>query len=102
MTSLNSSEKPSSKPQVCAIDIGTSGVRAMLLHYEIPTAGRHIVGGVFAAGGQTCVAGSRVLVHGSVYDEVLQRVADRARAGQPRSTPRPECDPPTARTACGC
>lgn len=28
MTSLNSSERPSSKPQVCAIDVGTSGVRA--------------------------------------------------------------------------
>ena len=30
MTSLSSSERPSSKPQVCAIDIGTSGVRAAL------------------------------------------------------------------------
>ncbi len=30
MTSLSSSERPSSKPQVCAIDIGTSGVRATL------------------------------------------------------------------------
>jgi gluconokinase len=30
VTSLSSSERPSSKPQVCAIDIGTSGVRAAL------------------------------------------------------------------------
>ena len=30
MTSLSSSERPSSKPQICAIDIGTSGVRAAL------------------------------------------------------------------------
>ena len=30
MTSLSSSERPSSKPQVCAIDIGTSGARAAL------------------------------------------------------------------------
>lgn len=30
MTSLSSSERPSSKPQLCAIDIGTSGVRAAL------------------------------------------------------------------------
>src|SRR5207344_1264710 len=34
----------------------------------------------FAAGGQTCIAGSRLLVQRSVYDEVLGRVAERAEA----------------------
>ena len=41
MTSLSSSERPSSKPQVCAIDIGTSGVRAALFDergHEVPGA----------------------------------------------------------------
>jgi gluconokinase len=41
VTSLNSSERPSSKPQVCAIDIGTSGVRAALFDdrgHEVPGA----------------------------------------------------------------
>lgn len=41
MTSLSSSERPSSKPQVCAIDIGTSGVRGALFDergYEVPGA----------------------------------------------------------------
>ena len=41
MTSLSSSERPSSKPQICAIDIGTSGVRAALFDergYEVPGA----------------------------------------------------------------
>ena len=41
MTSLSSSARPSSKPQVCAIDIGTSGVRAALFDergYEVPDA----------------------------------------------------------------
>ena len=41
MTSLNSSERPSSKPQVCAIDVGTSGVRAALFDergHEVPGA----------------------------------------------------------------
>lgn len=39
MTSLSSSERPSSKPQVCAIDVGTSGVRVALfdgLGQEVP------------------------------------------------------------------
>jgi gluconokinase len=41
VTSLSSSERLSSKPQVCAIDIGTSGVRAALFDergYEVPGA----------------------------------------------------------------
>ena len=35
--------------------------------------------GIFGATGQTCIAGSRLLVQKSVYDEVLSRLADRAR-----------------------
>jgi len=42
--------------------------------------------GIFGATGQTCVAGSRLLVQRGVYDEVLKRVAERAgqiRLGNP-------------------
>jgi acyl-CoA reductase-like NAD-dependent aldehyde dehydrogenase len=45
------------------------------------------VAGIFAAGGQTCIAGSRLLVQRTVYDRVVQTVAERARAirlGDPR------------------
>ncbi len=38
-----------------------------------------ILAGIFAAAGQTCVAGSRAFVHASVYDEVLDRLHQRAR-----------------------
>jgi acyl-CoA reductase-like NAD-dependent aldehyde dehydrogenase len=35
--------------------------------------------GVFTGGaGQTCIAGSRILVHESVYDEMLERIAKQA------------------------
>lgn len=37
-----------------------------------------IVAGVFAAAGQTCVAGSRVFLQRGIHDEVLRRVVDRA------------------------
>ena len=37
-----------------------------------------IIAGVFAAAGQTCVAGSRVFLHRSIHDEVLDRVVKRA------------------------
>ncbi len=36
--------------------------------------------GIFGATGQTCVAGSRLLVQRGLYDEITQRLADRARA----------------------
>lgn len=37
-----------------------------------------IVAGIFAAAGQTCIAGSRVFLQRGVYDEVLDKVAARA------------------------
>lgn len=46
------------------------------------------VAGVFGASGQTCMAGSRILVHEAVYDEVVERLAARAEAitvGDPRA-----------------
>jgi acyl-CoA reductase-like NAD-dependent aldehyde dehydrogenase len=36
-----------------------------------------VISGIFAAGGQTCVAGSRAFLHAALYDEVLERVRDR-------------------------
>ncbi len=36
--------------------------------------------GIFGAAGQTCIAGSRLLVQNSIYGEVVSRVAERARA----------------------
>lgn len=45
------------------------------------------VAGIFAAAGQTCIAGSRLLVQRGLYDEVVARVCQRAtaiRLGDPR------------------
>ena len=44
---------------------------------------RAIVGalaGIFGATGQTCIAGSRLLVQRPIYEDVVQRLADRAAA----------------------
>jgi acyl-CoA reductase-like NAD-dependent aldehyde dehydrogenase len=38
------------------------------------------LGGIFGATGQTCVAGSRLLVQRSVHDHIVQALAERARA----------------------
>ena len=45
------------------------------------------ISGIFAASGQTCIAGSRLLVHRSVHDQVVEhlvRLAKDARIGDPR------------------
>ena len=39
-----------------------------------------LLAGIFAAGGQTCVAGSRAFVHAELYDEVCERVVDRTKS----------------------
>src|SRR5580692_2320146 len=46
-----------------------------------------VVAGVFAATGQTCMAGSRLLVHRSVHDALVEKIVARAEAiklGDPR------------------
>src|SRR5260221_11688355 len=39
-----------------------------------------VVAGIFAAGGQTCIAGSRLFVEAQMHDEIVSRLAERARA----------------------
>ena len=35
--------------------------------------------GIFASGGQSCIAGSRIFVHDGIYDRFVPRLVDRAR-----------------------
>jgi len=53
---------------------------------DLDTAANAIVAGNFGASGQSCVAGTRVLLQAAIHDEVLRRVAQRAatiRIGDP-------------------
>ena len=45
----------------------------------IPNAVNGCIAGIFAAGGQTCLAGSRLFLHEKVYDEFLERLIERTR-----------------------
>jgi aldehyde dehydrogenase (NAD+) len=38
------------------------------------------ISGIFAASGQTCIAGSRLLLHDSIYDEFVERLTEMTRA----------------------
>ena len=46
---------------------------------DLEAAANGVIAGVFAATGQTCMAGSRLIVHADVHDELVERVAARAR-----------------------
>lgn len=71
------------------LELGGKSPNIVFGDADIKNASMGVVAGIFAAAGQTCIAGSRVFAHKSVYDELLERVANRARRHRDRrSAPR--------------
>jgi aldehyde dehydrogenase (NAD+) len=62
------------------MELGGKSPNIVFADADLDAAVVGVLAGIFAAGGQTCVAGSRVLVQENVHDEFLQRLATRARA----------------------
>jgi aldehyde dehydrogenase (NAD+) len=62
------------------LELGGKSPNIVFADADVASAAMGVVAGIFAAAGQTCVAGSRVLAHRAVHDELLERVAARARA----------------------
>ena len=62
------------------LELGGKGANIIFEDANLDRAIPGAVSGIFAAAGQTCVAGSRLLVHESIYDEVIEGVAARARS----------------------
>lgn len=60
------------------LELGGKSPQVVFPDADLPAAANGLVAGVFAATGQTCMAGSRLVVHADVADELLQLVADRA------------------------
>ncbi len=60
------------------LELGGKSPQIVFADADLPAAANGIVAGVFAATGQTCMAGSRVIVHESVHDELVRLVAERA------------------------
>ncbi|MBZ4019315.1 aldehyde dehydrogenase [Streptomyces purpurogeneiscleroticus] len=61
------------------LELGGKSPNIVFEDANIPNAAMGVVAGIFAAAGQTCIAGSRVFAHRSVYDELLERVSERAK-----------------------
>lgn len=71
-----------------ALELGGKSPNVVCDDADMDAAVNGVVAGIFAAAGQTCVAGSRCFVQENVYDEVVDRIIERASAitiGDPRS-----------------
>lgn len=69
-----------------SLELGGKSPNIVFDDANIDDAVNGAVSGIFAATGQTCIAGSRLLVQDGIYDEVVDRVvklAETARMGDP-------------------
>jgi aldehyde dehydrogenase (NAD+) len=64
------------------LELGGKSANVIFADANLERAARAAASGIFFNAGQVCSAGSRVLVQRTVYDEVVQRLAERARAIQ--------------------
>ncbi|WP_375000959.1 aldehyde dehydrogenase [Aeromicrobium sp. CTD01-1L150] len=62
------------------LELGGKSPNIVFDDADLGAAVNGIVAGIFAATGQTCIAGSRVLVHEDVADRVIAEVSQRASA----------------------
>ncbi len=69
------------------LELGGKSANIVFADADLEQAVTGAVAGIFAAAGQTCIAGSRLLVQREIYDRVVAQVCERARAirvGDPR------------------
>ena len=60
------------------LELGGKSPQVVFPDADLAAAANGVVAGVFAATGQTCMAGSRLIVHADVHDELVGLVAERA------------------------
>jgi aldehyde dehydrogenase (NAD+) len=69
------------------LELGGKSANIIFPDAELGAAVKAAAAGIFFNSGQVCSAGSRILVHEAVYDEVVERLIERAREirlGDPR------------------
>jgi aldehyde dehydrogenase (NAD+) len=66
-----------------SLELGGKSPNLVLADADLEAAARGAFNAIFYNAGQTCTAGSRLLVHSSVKDELVGRLVDRAGKMQP-------------------
>lgn len=61
------------------LELGGKSAQVVFEDADLDAAANGVIAGIFAAGGQSCIAGSRLVVHAAVHDALLERVIARAR-----------------------
>jgi aldehyde dehydrogenase (NAD+) len=70
------------------LELGGKSAQVVFEDADLDAAANGLIAGVFAAAGQTCLAGSRLLVHESVAEALVAKVVERAERiviGDPRA-----------------
>lgn len=71
------------------LELGGKSANIVFDDANLDNAVKGAISGIFAASGQTCIAGSRLLVQRNIYDQFVERVVDfakQAKLGDPMST----------------
>ncbi|MBV8094788.1 MAG: aldehyde dehydrogenase [Acetobacteraceae bacterium] len=71
-----------------SLELGGKSPNIVFEDADLDAAVKGAISGVFAASGQTCMAGSRLLAHASIHDELVERLVARvsqARLGDPNA-----------------
>jgi acyl-CoA reductase-like NAD-dependent aldehyde dehydrogenase len=66
-----------------SLELGGKSPNIVLADADLDAAARGAFAAIFYNAGQTCTAGSRLLVHASVADGLVSRIVDRARKMEP-------------------
>jgi aldehyde dehydrogenase (NAD+) len=60
------------------LELGGKSAQVVFPDADLDAAVNGVIAGIFAASGQTCVAGSRLVVHEDVHDALIERLIARA------------------------
>ena len=60
------------------LELGGKSPQIVFSDADLDAAANGLVAGVFAATGQTCMAGSRLIVHADVHDALIEKIVARA------------------------
>lgn len=72
----------------CTLELGGKSANIIFEDADVDLAVAGLISGVFAACGQTCMAGSRALLHEKIHDEVVEKlvkIVEKAKVGDPRN-----------------
>jgi len=68
------------------MELGGKSPQVVLADADLELAANGVTAGIFPPGGQSCISGSRLLVHESIHDEMVERIISNvqgARLGDP-------------------